>query len=375
MMSSSSCGGSLTHRGRSMISSFGSCIVPIGLMNSRMPSSAGTRGICCGSSRRPGRLSRVIDWLSFVAPLTHVEGSYSKVIQVRSQRTATGLPGVWISGNPAKWFQGHNIFGSSNIRGLVREMLERVCASVGITPTDQDRYQWQHGIIDMHRVDLTRSWLLAGGLPQVRSAIRSLDSTAHLAHRGRGHFKGDSLTFGKGSRRWSLTFYAKGSEIEVKGHELPEALRSSPLRDYAQGLLRGEVRMLRMQLEKLHLDYLLYWGDNPMEQHLHALQGLELSDAAMIESHVLEGLPGRLQLVYNSWREGHDLRAMLPARTFYRYRRELLAHGIDVAVKQERTSPDLSNVVPLRVVLHAEPAGIPDWAVGTPLYFEPALAA
>src|SRR5574337_267432 len=225
MMSSSSCGGSLTHRGRSMISSFGSCIVPIGLMNSRMPSSAGTRGICCGSSRRPGRLSRVIDWLSFVAPLTHVEGqagpfyagevlstvpdptapdgiglewgcfkrksiegSYSKVIQVRSQRTATGLPGVWISGNPAKWFQGHNIFGSSNIRGLVREMLERVCASVGITPTDQDRYQWQHGIIDMHRVDLTRSWLLSGGLPQVRSAIRSLDSTAHLAHRGRGRF-------------------------------------------------------------------------------------------------------------------------------------------------------------------------------------------
>ena len=71
------------------------------------------------------------------------------------------------------------------------------------------------------------------------------------------------------------------------------------------------------------------------------------------------------------WREGNDLRSILSRPTFYRYRQELLKHGIDIAVKQERISPDFSNVVPLRTVLHAYPLTVPDWAVGTSLYFEP----
>ena len=91
----------------------------------------------------------------------------------------------------------------------------------------------------------------------------------------------------------------------------------------------------------------------------------------MIDAPTLDDLPGRLQLAYDAWKAGRDLRATLSRPTFYRYRSELLKHGIDIAVKQERQGPDLSNVVPLRTVLHAYPIGVPDWAVGTPLYFEP----
>ena len=91
----------------------------------------------------------------------------------------------------------------------------------------------------------------------------------------------------------------------------------------------------------------------------------------MLDAVALDGLPGRLQLTYNTWREGHDLRSILAPRTFYRYRLELLKHGIDISVKQERTGDDMTNVVPLRTVLHAYPVDTPSWAVGTPLYFEP----
>ena len=56
---------------------------------------------------------------------------------------------------------------------------------------------------------------------------------------------------------------------------------------------------------------------------------------------------------------------------FYRYLCGLLAVGIDIAVKQERSGQDTTNVVPLRTVLHAYPVGVPSWAVGTPRYFEP----
>jgi II/X family phage/plasmid replication protein len=350
----------------------------------------------------------VIDWLTFVAPLTHqggehgpfyagevmatkpdptsaegycldwsvwkrksFEGSYSSVIQIQSTTDELGRPAIWVSGNPAKWFQGHNVFGSEDLPGLVREMLHRICQSVGVLPTADDLALWDAGTIKLTRVDVTHSFDL-GNLGRVRNALRSLDSTANLKHRGRGHFKGDSLTFGKGSRRWSLTLYAKGAELGVKGHMLPVDLADSGVARLAQGLLRAEVRMLSLQLVAEQLEYVSAWGENAgSELHSRFLSGLQIAEASMLDAQLLDGLPGRLQLAYNNWREGHDLRAILPVRTFYRYRTELLKHGIDIAVRQERTGPDMSNVVPLRTVLHAYPVGVPQWAVGTPVYFEP----
>jgi II/X family phage/plasmid replication protein len=96
---------------------------------------------------------------------------------------------------------------------------------------------------------------------------------------------------------------------------------------------------------------------------------LEISEAAMLKPDQLEGLRPRLALAYQSWQSGHDLRALLPRKTFYRYRRELMEFGVDIAVKRPG-SPE-SNVIPLRVVLHAYPSGVPEWAKGTPLYFDP----
>jgi II/X family phage/plasmid replication protein len=349
----------------------------------------------------------MIDWLTFVAPLEHLhgergpfyagevmatkpdsthpdgfvldwsvlkrkamEGSHSSTIQIQST-TDEGRPAIWVSGNPAKWFQGHNIFGTDDLAGLAREMLDRIARSVGLKPSTDDLASWDAGAIKLTRTDLTYSFEL-GTLPRVRNALRSLDSTAQLKHRGRGQFRGDSLLYGGGSRRWSLTLYAKGSEIDAPKHGLPFALRDTSLPAYAQGLLRAEVRMLSLQLVAEGLEHVACWNDNTAsELHARLLAGLQIAEASMLDAHVLEGLTGRLQLAYTSWREGHDLRAILPRNTFYRYRTELLKHGIDIGIKQERTSPDLSNVVPLRTVLHAYPVGVPDWARGTALYFEP----
>ena len=348
----------------------------------------------------------MIDWITFVAPLHHqlgeggpfyageimatkpdsthadgfalewsilkrksFEGSHSSVIQIRSQLDDEGRPAIWVSGNPAKWFQGHNIFGSDDLAGLVLEMLHRVCRSVGLTPSATDLEQWEKGLIKLLRVDVTYSYDLVT-LARVRNALRSLDMTANLKHRGRGHFKGDSLTFGKGSRRWSLTLYAKGAEIEV--HKLHGLLLETSLPAYAQGQLRAETRLLGLQLATEQLDYLHQWGDNtPSELHSRLMGGLQIAEAFMLDVSTLDELPGRLHVVYQSWKDGHDLRGMLARPTFYRYRSQLLKHGIDISIRQERKAGDVSNVFPLRTVLHAYPVSVPDWAVGTPLYFEP----
>lgn len=352
----------------------------------------------------------MIDWLMFVAPLTHergqggpfwngevlstvpdpelgeaiewaklkrmpLVGSYSQQVFISSTDDDEGRPAILVSGNPAKWFQGHNIFGSDDLPGLVLEMLSRICATAGISPTADELVLWASGCIELLRVDVTNSWEL-GNRARVRSALKALDSTAHLKHRGRGQFYGDALTFGagtkskRGSRRWSLTLYAKGPELEA--HPLPVDLAESSLPAFADGLLRAEVRMLAMELKREELHRVSAWGDNTAQElHARKFAGLQVSDATMLDAQVLEGLPGRLQGAHQLWRDGHDLRAIFSRNTFYRYRTELLKHGIDIAVQQERAGPDLSNVVPLRVVLNAHPVQVPHWAVGTPFYFEP----
>lgn len=349
----------------------------------------------------------MIDWLTFVASLQHeagehgpfyagevlctkpdpthpdgytlewavlkrkaVEGSFSKNILVQSTRDRFGNPAIWVSGNPAKWFQGHNIFGSGDLRGLVLEMLHRICVSHGLTPSAEDLARWEAGCIELHRVDVTESYALDTEA-RVLAALRGLDATAHLKHRGRGVFKGESLTFAKGSRRSSLTLYAKGPELRVKGHELPGTLQLTSLPAYAAGLLRAEGRFLSMELKRRKLEWVLNWDENAAEElHRSFMAGLEIAEASMLDPKMLEGLPARLLGVHQLWAEGHDLRTLYPKNTFYRHRRALLAYGIDIAVKQERTA-EPTNVVPLRVVLNAMPATVPEWAVGTPLYFEP----
>jgi II/X family phage/plasmid replication protein len=88
-----------------------------------------------------------------------------------------------------------------------------------------------------------------------------------------------------------------------------------------------------------------------------------------LPAEALDSLPSGCRLAYQTWIEGHDLKTMLAHNTFYRYRRMLLQHGVDIATVQPREN---ANVVKLYRVLEAVPMAIPDWAYGTPLLFTPA---
>lgn len=316
------------------------------------------------------------DWR--VQKRIQVEGSYSSKVTVKithgsggqGSALAPGQPGLYLSGNPAKFFQGHNIFGSSDLHGLSVEMLERVCHSRGATPAPADLEAIYDGRFNVHRSDCTASHVLRDEA-QVLAALHALDSSGHMAFRGRGTSYGTSIIFGDKSRRSSLQFYAKGLELLVKGHRISVQVAEHALKAYAMKLLRSEARCLTPFLKEHGLHLAKNWGDNSAaDMHRHHIERLSISEATMIEASTLEGLSGRLQLAYDAWKQGKDLRAVLPHNTFYRYRRELLKHGIDIAVKQEARHIEARSM-PLRLVVTATPAPIPDWALGTPLYFEP----
>ena len=345
----------------------------------------------------------MIDWVDFVAPLVHDEGqgspfyagevmsttpegeldwgifkrmqmvgSHSTTVQVRSARMADGRQAVRVSGNLVKWFQGHNIFGTNDIHGLVIESLYKVMEGKPI-PSSSELKAWARGDIELLRVDCTES-VDFGNEKRVLNALRSLDQSANLKFRGRGQFNGHSLLFGKGSRTWSLTLYSKGTEL--RKHKLPIALFDTPLQTFADGMLRMEFRLLSMHLKELGLSKLWAWCENtePMV-HQNMLQNLQISDVTMLDSDVIESLPTRYKLIYQSWKDGHDLRTMFPRNTFYRHRNALLAYGIDISIKQDRKEAEKSNVVPIRVVLVGKPVSVPDWAYNTHLYYQPKIRA
>jgi II/X family phage/plasmid replication protein len=103
------------------------------------------------------------------------------------------------------------------------------------------------------------------------------------------------------------------------------------------------------------------------------LGAMTMTTTAHLSAEVLDTLRPALRVAVQAWESGSDLRAVLPKPTFYKYRKELLPHGIDISMLVP--SDVVSNVVPLHRVLEAVPVSVPDWAIDTPLYFEPRRVA
>lgn len=349
----------------------------------------------------------MIDWLTLQVPCSHatpitgghvlnvspdgdvvwqcakrkaVAGSFSTGLTVRTcTHTADPCTVLEISGNPVKFFQGHNLWGTDDLASLAMATIEHVTSHLGIEPTAADRAAWAAGDVQITRVDCTESFHL-GSLGEVLAWLRAAEQTAHLSHRGRGQLvKGSTLYFGKQSRRWSLKLYAKGQEIRAKGHGQDSILDLPSAREWADRTLRAELTMRSMELKRVGLSHVRDWlpvDGVPLSVTsallLDRLGNMTMTTTAHLSAEAMDSLRPALRMAVQAWEAGADLRATLPKPTFYKYRKELLPLGVDIATNLPK---DVSNVVPLHRVLEAVPATVPDWAIGTPLYFEPRRVA
>ena len=285
-----------------------------------------------------------------------VEGSHSSKIQIASADTSH----IWVSGNPVKFLQGHNIFGSNDLKKIMAKFFDALLQqdALGLDPHPFQYDYIQQGVYSLSRVDMNESWHL-DNKNDVLAWIRAFGSTVRLKHRGAAQFSGDTAYIGKNSRRWSAKCYSKGHEITAKGHQLPKELQIPELLEYADKSLRLELVMRQLELKRRGLDMAWYWHESTAKMLLQTmvLDNLELSSTFMIDDKILDTLPTRLRLVYQTWKNGDDLKQIMTKPTFYRVRKQLLAFGIDIAVVNEK-----NNIIPLIRYLEAEPVGIPDWA-------------
>ncbi len=329
----------------------------------------------------------MIDWVTCELPLTHaplesgavfkvdasgevewqtrcrvqVQGSHESSVQVRS----VGADGeghataIRFSGNPSKFLQGHNIFGSDDLVSLMYDTYLKLCRALAITPMLSDLRAVKQGAYPLSTVDINQSFELRTR-QEVLAWIRAAEYTSKTRH-GRPSMKGSTLYWGKSSQRWALKSYSKGEEIEAPKHKLPTSLETTPLAQWADNKLRIELRLKKKALSELDITHAGQLTiDRARALFNDFLRKLEMNEQIALSSEKQMQLPQRLRATYILWRSGEDLRHTLAKPTYYRHRKELLEYGIDIALRAQ--SSERANVVPLIRILEAQPMTVPSWA-------------
>ena len=296
-----------------------------------------------------------------IANRLSVKGSHDASITIRSH--TDGM--VEISGNPAKFLQGHNVFGTNDLKYLVAKMIDKLCMmdELELKPTDVEYENIQQGIYHLSRVDVNEHFAFPSA-QVARAWLRAAGNSANMKFRGAGLFKEGTLYFE--GKRYIPKIYFKYDEINSKdkSHRLPDELLQIPeLIEYAEKSLRFEIKILSTQLKDWYLHLGCNWDADTATMLINDqfISKLQLSANMPIENEVIQSLPKNLRLTYTAWVNGEDLRQVLSRPTFYRYRTRLMEYGIDISIVKD-IEKEQSNVVPMIRYLEAVPMGIPDWA-------------
>ena len=298
-------------------------------------------------------------------------GSYESSLKIKSgggdgQGNATTL---LIDGNVSKFIQGHNIFGSLDLNLLVLLSFKKVISqhSEYLVGTD---LAVKRSIRLIMKGEYLVKMLDINFLFDVKNDA-SVESWLHAAEmnartrNGRSCRDKGTVYLQKSSRRWAFKFYNKYRECvktKSKKHKLNEELAGKGLEKFIEGKLRAELRLMSLELKDNCLTHGKHLTQSKLQTLFYEYLGrINMKNQATLIDEQLLKLPRILQSTYQLWRQGASMKDMLSKPTFYRHRKQLLEHGIDITFPP--TNPEKqNNVVPLMRVIEATPVSIPAWA-------------
>lgn len=283
----------------------------------------------------------------------------------RARMEALDVARMQVSGNPAKFLNGHNLFGTDDVAGLLAASIRKAKDAIWPDLFEQPEIDVSEALLS--RIDLTSSWLLDRE-EDVLPTMRAMEETVWCPYRGRGVFDagGSTLYFGrvdKGKRAkdWALKLYWKGPEITA--HPLPAPAYSVPgLLDEVNRTIRCELTLRTPELKRLGLTKVGQWTAARVrqvwEEYVNKLDfGQATVNLDTVDLRSL-GLKPRHIAWIAAWKAGNDLQGSMSKSAFYRLRKEIKqATGYDVAALCPK-----SNVVPLRRIVTMTPALHPSWA-------------
>jgi hypothetical protein len=285
-------------------------------------------------------------------------GSHDTSIRIRSDGFRVSL-----EGNIGRFNRTDNLFGYS-VADCVR-LANTMLAGFGLPPFTDHKpmplngkagsdagYQAVGAVIT--RVDLTKNWT-TGSPGNCSQFIRHLQGFKSGRFEPK-QYKTTGVAWGEGSKFWYAKVYDKAGEYfrqAGKGSKKFDTDLFAFMLD--SGIARHEIELKSRYLKQHNLWRFSLWVDG-MEDRTYALFNDVIDGSVRVDSFLeIQGRAGELAV---AWRDGADLKKRLAQNTYYRYRRELLKFGIDIAVP--------CNVSRLRTqveVITLSPAVAPSWYV------------
>ena len=181
-------------------------------------------------------------------------GSYNDHIQIK----AIDEKEILIQGNLFKWLNGQNVTGTTDLIQLVLDTVTRLSQIFNtITPTDKEIENLKLGLFSIYRIDVNKA-LLFDDKQKAQQYLTSIKEHGTYPRRDREVEK-NGIYFGKGSKRTTLLYYFKGQEI--RSHNKQQTTLTSELREYADRMVRCEVRLFSQQLRDSELQYGYCWNE------------------------------------------------------------------------------------------------------------------
>src|SRR5690625_353833 len=255
---------------------------------------------------------------------------------------------VRIDGNPSKWFYGHNLFGPRDPL-LIWAWITDVLDWLRLRPSDSWRRRTR-----LNRIDVTRSFRLSSDA-DCTAWIRAAETHSVMAYRGRGNLsRGGTLYWGKHSRHWAGKIYNKFRELQA--HPISDNVADkAALIEWAVGVCRVEF-VWRSAGLKNHFN-LKYLKDLTLdlvnEIWNHSMKQITFNTSTRLTGDV----PPAAARTFELWSSGIDPQRVLSRSTWYRHRRMLLEHGIDISAPVSRGTTRSA----MDTELLASPAVVPGW--------------
>ena len=274
------------------------------------------------------------NWLRF-------EGSYSNKVSLKSVSGSD----LWISGNPSKFFQGHNAFGSGRVIDQFFELglwiRQRGGKGFGF-PSPNTFFSGEFNPPRFTRVDLTRS-LRFSTQKEAADYLRDVVANSRSRH-GSPIIKGGTGYFGKNSTRWTMKVYLKHEELTStkNGHGLDLSRSDSKkIIDWSEGVVRHELTLRSPEIEKLKYPYDTSLSNLQIFESYYSKISWN-GNAMKLSPEIENKLNTRQLMVFTSWLSGVDVRSKFSAPTFYRVRKEILT-----AVNVDISLPPVSELLPV----------------------------
>jgi hypothetical protein len=283
-------------------------------------------------------------------------GSHDTSIRIRSDGFRVSL-----EGNIGRFNRPDNLFGYSVAECV--QLANQLLSMFGLPPFadaapmpmtrkggEDGGFQAVGAVIT--RVDLTCNWA-TGSPSNAEQFIRYLQGFKSGRQEPRS-YKTTGVAWGEGSKYWYAKVYDKAGEYYRQCGKKARAF-DAPLYFYMHdhGIARHEIELKSRYLKQNNLWRMSQWGKG-MEDRIYALFNDVIGGDSRVDQYL--EIPGRAGELAVAWRDGADLKKRLSTATYYRYRKELLKYGVDIAVP--------SNVTRLRSrveVITLSPAVVPTW--------------